>query len=39
MQAAEFTLPKMAVGTHGFYAMVADTEGNIIALWENAKHG
>ncbi len=33
------TLPKMAVGTHGFYAMVADTEGNIIALWENAKHG
>lgn len=27
-------LPKMTVGTFGFYARVTDTEGNVIGLWE-----
>ncbi len=31
-------LPKMAVGSFGFYARVADTEGNVIGLWETPHH-
>ncbi|HSF28296.1 MAG TPA: VOC family protein [Nitrosopumilaceae archaeon] len=27
-------LPKMTVGSFGFYARVTDTEGNVIGLWE-----
>lgn len=29
--------PKVEIGGMGFYAYVADTEGNIIGLWENKK--
>jgi len=31
-------LPKMAVGSFGFYARVSDTEGNVIGLWETPHH-
>lgn len=31
-------LPKMAVGSFGFYARVTDTEGNVIGLWETPHH-
>lgn len=27
-------MPKMEIGDHGYYAYVADTEGNVIGLWE-----
>jgi len=27
-------LPKMTVGSFGFYARVLDTEGNVIGLWQ-----
>lgn len=27
-------MPKMEIGGHGYYAYVADTEGNVIGLWE-----
>ena len=27
-------LPKMTVGSFGFYARVSDTEGNVIGLWQ-----
>ncbi len=30
-------MPKMEVGGMGFYAYVADTEGNVIGLWEDIK--
>lgn len=33
----EVVIPKMAAGEYGFYAMFTDTEGNHVALWENAK--
>ena len=29
--------PKMQVGDMGYYAYVADTEGNVIGLWETIK--
>jgi predicted enzyme related to lactoylglutathione lyase len=29
--------PKSPVGDFGFYAQVADTEGNVIGLWEDVK--
>ncbi|MGI0008831.1 MAG: VOC family protein [Nitrosopumilaceae archaeon] len=31
-------LPKMPVGSFGFYARVSDTEGNVIGLWETPHH-
>ena len=30
----KMVMPKIPVGNFGLYARVADTEGNIIALWE-----
>ena len=30
-------MPKMSIGQFGFYARVADTEGNIIGIWESLK--
>lgn len=30
-------MPKMEIGGMGFYAYVADTEGNVIGLWEDLK--
>ena len=30
-------VPKFPIGDMGFYARIADTEGNIIGLWESAK--
>jgi predicted enzyme related to lactoylglutathione lyase len=29
--------PKSPVGDFGFYAQVADTEGNVVGLWEDVK--
>ena len=29
------TVPKMEIGKHGFYALISDTEGNNIGLWQN----
>jgi len=31
------TRPKTAIGDFGLYAQVADTEGNIIGIWEDVK--
>lgn len=33
----EIVLPKQAVGDMGLYARIADTEGNIIGLWQDLK--
>ena len=30
-------VPKMAVGDMGFSAYIADTEGNVIGVWQNAR--
>lgn len=29
-------VPKFKVGEHGFYAQIADIEGNIVGIWEKA---
>lgn len=31
------TRPKMSIGEMGWYAQVADTEGNVIGIWETMK--
>ncbi len=30
-------MPKLSVGDSGFFARVADTEGNVIAIWQQIK--
>ncbi len=30
-------MPKLSVGDSGFFARVADTEGNVIAIWQQLK--
>ena len=30
-------MPKFSIGKFGFYARVADTEGNVIGLWQTIK--
>ena len=32
-------MPKMEIGGMGYYAYIADTEGNVIGLWEDMKKG
>ena len=33
----ELIMPKVSVGDSGFFARVADTEGNVIAIWQQIK--
>ncbi len=33
----ELIMPKVSVGDSGFFARVADTEGNVIAIWQQLK--
>jgi len=33
----ELVMPKVSVGDSGFFARVADTEGNVIAIWQQLK--
>jgi len=33
----ELIMPKVRVGDSGFFARVADTEGNVIAIWQQLK--
>jgi len=33
----ELIVPKVRVGDSGFFARVADTEGNVIAIWQQIK--
>ena len=33
----KIVVPKMQVGDMGLYARVADTEGNIVGVWQNLK--
>ncbi len=33
----ELIMPKVSVGDSGFFARVADTEGNVIAIWQQPK--
>jgi len=33
----ELIMPKVRVGDSGFFARVADTEGNVIAIWQQIK--
>jgi len=33
----ELIMPKVSVGESGFFARVADTEGNVIAIWQQLK--
>ena len=30
-------MPKMSIGTFGFYARAKDTEGNVIGIWQTLK--
>jgi len=30
-------MPKTDIGQFGFYALVSDTEGNAIGIWESPK--
>jgi len=33
----ELIMPKVSVGDSGFFARIADTEGNVIAIWQQLK--
>ncbi len=33
----ELIMPKVSVGDSGFFARVADTEGNVISIWQQVK--
>jgi len=34
----ELIMPKVSVGDSGFFARVADTEGNVFAIWQQLNH-
>lgn len=36
-EGGKMVMPKMKVGDMGYYARIADSEGNVVGLWEDLK--